>query len=255
MSSTATAPRDDARERLARGRVLIVGAGALGCPAALHLASAGVGTLVLMDPDVVELSNLHRQILHRTAGLGMAKVDSVRSALARRFPRTAIEGRHAALNAENATAQLAEVDFAIDATDGAAAKFLINDAAVATARSFSHAGVLGWHGQTTTVVPGATACLRCLFPEPPPADSLPTCQEAGIVGPIAGFIAAVQAGEAIAALLGRAPPLAGRLLTFDGLARRWRHVALARDPHCRFCGQTPQRDGLEAHGAARYGEK
>jgi molybdopterin/thiamine biosynthesis adenylyltransferase len=222
--------------RLRRRRVLIAGVGGLGCPAALHLAAAGVGTLVLVDPDDIELSNLNRQVLHRASSVGASKAASAAGQLRRLYPSIQIELHAERLVGGNVARLISDVDFVIDGTDGVAAKFLINDAAVALGRPFSHAGVLAFHGQTLTVLPGRSACLRCLFPDVPPAGALPTCQEAGIIGPLAGVIGAVQAGEAVKYLLGEDELLADRLLTFDALTRRWRIVTLSRNPRCTCCG-------------------
>jgi molybdopterin/thiamine biosynthesis adenylyltransferase len=242
-----------ARERLSRSRVLIVGLGALGTPTALQLASAGVGTLFLIDPDVVELSNLHRQILYGMEDLGTSKVGAAERRLLALYPTLAVETRVARLELGNLSELFAQVDFVVDATDGAEAKFLINDGAISTGRPFSHAGVIGFQGQTMTVVPGQSACFRCLFPEPPPAGSVPSCQEAGIVGPTAGFIASVQACETIRTLLGETPLLANRLLTYDASTRRCRRVDLARNPRCPVCGSRARDSRLEAAGTAGYG--
>ena len=174
--TTGTAPAGVSR-RLADASVLIVGIGALGSPVCLQLAAAGVGRLVLMDPDVVELSNLHRQIVHRTADLGRPKVESARDFLRRRFPGVAIDARRQAFDADNGRDATADIDFVIDATDGAESKFLINDTSVSRSLPFSHAGVVGLQGQTMTVLPGKTACLRCLFPDSAPPEDAPTCHE------------------------------------------------------------------------------
>jgi molybdopterin/thiamine biosynthesis adenylyltransferase len=221
-------------ERLAGARVLVVGVGALGSAAALTLAAAGIGTLVLMDPDEVTVSNLHRQILHRTATLGAPKVESARDRLARLHPGIEIEAHAEALRPANVAGAFHGVDFVIDATDGASAKFLINDAAVVAGRAFSHAGVLGLRGQTMTVLPGRSACLRCVFPDPPAPDALPTCREAGVLGPVAGVIGSIQGAEAVRTLVGR-PLLAGRFLTYEAPAHRWRQVPLNRNPSCPMC--------------------
>jgi adenylyltransferase/sulfurtransferase len=232
---------------LAERRVLVVGVGALGCPAAWHLAAAGVGTLVLIDPDRVELSNLHRQILHRSSGIGAAKVTSAATRLRERFPAVRIEPHFAALDPDNLPDLFRAADFIIDATDGVPAKFLINDGAVRWRRPFSHAGVIGFLGQTMTVLPGRTACYRCLFPEPPPAGDVPSCQEAGVVGGIAGVIGALQAAEAIKYLSGADALLTDRLLTYDALSGRWRQVRLARNPRCPLCAETGSGKGEAPH--------
>ncbi|MEO8603890.1 MAG: HesA/MoeB/ThiF family protein [bacterium] len=234
---------------LAAGHVLVVGLGALGCPAAWALAAAGVGRLTLVDPDRVELSNLHRQFLHSTATLGQPKVESAAARLRAAFPAVAIAPHPEAVTADNFAALFGAADFIIDATDGVAAKFLLNDGAVACGRPYSHAGILGFLGQTLTVLPGRSACFRCLFPEPPAPDAVPSCQEAGVMGGIAGVIGTVQAGEAIAHLSGRGAALVDHLLSYDALAGRWRRIRVARNPRCPVCA-APQPAVLDAAAAA-----
>ena len=219
--------------------MLIVGAGGLGTPAALCLAAAGVGTLGLIDGDTVDLSNLHRQIIYRTADSGRAKVAAAAARLATSYPGLSVRGFAQRLTADNAAAIIGAFDFVIDATDGIASKYLVNDAAVLYGVPFSHAGALAFHGQTMTVLPRRSACLRCLFPSPPPPDEMPTCQEAGIIGPVAGSIGVLQATEALKYLLGRGTCLVNRLLTYDALAARWRTITLARRRDCAVCGEHP----------------
>jgi molybdopterin/thiamine biosynthesis adenylyltransferase len=251
----------DAPRALRDATVLIVGVGALGCPAALHLAAAGIGRLVLADPDRVELSNLHRQLLHRTSAIGMAKTESAAARLRARYPDVAIDCCTAMVTPENLPALLRSADFVIDATDGVDSKFLLNDGAVRSGRPLSHAGILGFVGQTLTILPGRSTCYRCLFPEPPPRDEIPTCRAAGVLGPVAGVIGAIQASEAIRTLAGGGAALADRLLTFDGLRGQWRHVRLARNPRCPVCAAagaaaSTARGGtssLAAPHTARYG--
>lgn len=250
MDETSTADLAD-RQTLARGRVLVVGVGALGCPAAQTLAAAGVGTIILLDPDRVELSNLHRQPLHGTAAIGAAKVESAAAALRAAYPAVRIEPHHERLTAANLAGYFAAADFVIDATDGAEAKFLINDGAVRHGTPYSHAGILGFLGQTLTVQPGRSACYRCLFPEPPAPEETVSCRDAGVVGGIAGLIGTIQAGEAIKHLSGRGVPLTDRLLTVDALTGRWRQVRLARNPRCPVCAAPPTHRRLDATGAAR----
>jgi adenylyltransferase/sulfurtransferase len=228
-----------AHDRLARSRVLIVGVGGLGAPAALRLAAAGIGTLGLIDGDAVELSNLHRQIIYRAADLGRPKVTAAAERLMALHPAVAVRGFAQRLTTRNATPIFTEFDFVIDATDGTASKYLVNDAAVLCRVPFSHAGVLAFQGQTMTVVPGQSACLRCLFPSPPPAADMPTCQEAGILGSVAGSVGIVQATEALKYLLGSGTLLTNRLLTYDALSARWRTVALLRRRDCPLCGEQP----------------
>lgn len=225
--------------RLRRGRVLIVGVGGLGSPAAQYLAAAGVGRIGLMDPDAVELSNLHRQVVYEMENLGRSKVEAAAGAIARSNPEVAVQTYPRALAAAELPAIFAGYDFVIDGTDRAAAKFLINDGAVLTRTPYSHAGAAGWVGQTMTVVPGRSACYRCLFPTPPDDDA-PQCQAAGIVGAVVGAIGLVQATEALKYLLGIGSLLTDRLLTFDALALRWRTVPIPRSRCCPVCGPQPR---------------
>jgi molybdopterin/thiamine biosynthesis adenylyltransferase len=234
-----------ARARLRRGRVLIVGAGGLGAPAALQLAAAGVGTVGLVDGDVVDLSNLHRQIIYRTADLGRRKVAAAAQRLATVHPHVAIELHDERLTADNLAGLFARFDFIIDGTDHIASKYLVNDGAVLCNVPFSHAGVLGFQGQTMTVLPGRSACLRCLFPTPPPAGEIPTCQETGVIGALAGTMGVLQATEALKFLLGVGVLLTDRLLTHDALTGRWRSIPLARARHCLLCGDQPRIHCLE----------
>ncbi len=232
------------------GKVLVVGVGGLGSPAALALAVAGVGTIGLIDADVVELSNLQRQILHQTLDLGRPKVVSAREKLLRLNPAIKVIAHYERLQAENLPRLFRTYDFIIDATDGVATKFLINDGAVLLGKPFSYGGIVQFTGQTLTVLPRQTTCLRCLFPEIPSADDIPTCQEAGIIGALAGSIGAVQAAEALKSVLGIGRLLGNRLLTYDATVARWRAVALARNPHCPLCGDSPTIRHLESPPSA-----
>jgi len=239
---------------LREARAVIVGAGGLGCPAALGLAAAGVGTLAVLDPDVVELSNLNRQILHGTRELGTAKVSSLRERLRSLYPDTRVEAHRIRLTTANLPAFFGPADFVIDATDGVEAKFLVNDGAVSAERPYCHAGILGFQGQVMTVLPRRTTCYRCLFPEPPPGEETPTCRDAGILGAVAGVIGAVQAAEAIKYLSGRTGLLTDRILIYDGRTGGWRTAALRRNPRCPVCGKdirgrTYGEAGTETHGS------
>ena len=222
-------------ERLADASVLVVGVGALGCAAAATLAAAGVGRLGLADPDRVERSNLHRQLLHRTADLGRPKVESGRDALVARHPALRVDVAHARLDAGTATELFATRACVVDATDGIATKFLVNDLAVAHGVPLVHGGILRFQGQLMTVLPGVSACYRCLFTAPPEEGSVPSCQEAGVLGSLAGTIGVLQAAEAIRIAAGDAALLADRLLTYDALAGRFRRVRLRRNPTCAAC--------------------
>ncbi len=220
---------------LARARVLVVGAGGLGTAAAAHLAAAGVGTVGIVDPDRVELSNLHRQLLHDAHSLGRPKVTSVRDALRDIAPAVKVEPFEARVEAGNAAGLFTRYDFIVDGTDNFAAKFLINDVAVAVGVPFSHAGVLGFLGQTLTVLPRRSACYRCIFTAPPAAGEIPSCQEAGILGPVAGVLGTIQAGQAVAFLSGTDGLLLDRLLTYDALRGRWRTVRVRPRRDCPAC--------------------
>ncbi len=218
------------------GKVLVVGVGGLGSPAALGLALAGVETIGLVDSDCVELSNLQRQILHFTPDIGKPKVDSAREKFQKLNPSITVLTYNERLNAGNLADVFAAYDFIIDGTDGVVTKFLINDGAVLLNKPFSHAGIVRFHGQALTVLPRQTTCLRCLFPVPPHPDENPTCQEAGILGSLAGSLGSVQAAEAVKYLSGEGELLTDRLLTYDALALRWREIRVRPSPHCPLCG-------------------
>jgi adenylyltransferase/sulfurtransferase len=208
-------PESSTDEMKSTARILIVGIGGLGVPAACALARAGTCHLTLIDPDPVELSNLARQFIYRDSDLGKPKAEVACRRLRERFPQAEIVARVAAFDSHNASSLAASHDFLIDASDSPEAKFLINDVALEARRPFVYGGVLAMVGQAMTVIPGRTSCLRCLFEEPPGADEIASCREAGIVGPVAGVIGEVQAAEAIASLSGEIPRLAGRILTYD----------------------------------------
>jgi molybdopterin/thiamine biosynthesis adenylyltransferase len=227
----------DARARLRETRVLIVGVGGLGAPAALQLAACGVGTIGLLDCDAVEISNLQRQIIYRTIDIGQRKVDAASRRLQPTCPETALRTFDIRLTAENLPSIFRDFDFVIDGTDTVESKFLVNDGAIALGIPFSHAGILGFRGQTLTVIPRRSACLRCLFPLPPSPDEIPTCQSAGIIGALAGSIGLIQAGEALKFLLNEGELLTNRLLTYDAARQRWRTVELSVDPQCPACGE------------------
>lgn len=223
------------QERLRAGRVLVIGAGGLGSPAAFYLAAAGVGTLGLADGDRVELSNLQRQILHTTAALGQRKVESASVTLRALNPDLVVHAHPERLTAQNAAALLAPYDFVIDATDNFASKFLIADVCHHAGKANSHGGIREFIGQTMTVHPGRTACYRCVF-EAPPEDA-PGSGPRGPLGVVPGVIGTIQATEAIKHLLGIGAPLTNNLLVFDALAMTFRRIAVKRHPGCRLCGQ------------------
>ena len=229
--------------RLRESRVLVVGAGGLGSPAAFYLAAAGVGTLGLVDADRVELSNLQRQILYATSDLGREKVESAREKLSQLNPDVEILVYPLRIEENNAAEILSGFHFIIDGSDNFSTKFLINDVAVKLGIAFSHAGIVRLQGQTMTVIPGQTACYRCLFREPPPPGEILSCQQAGILGAVAGTLGSIQATEAIKYLTGfEEGLLTDRLLTYDARAMKFYIVDVRRDNHCTSCRDVPAKE-------------
>ncbi|NTW54198.1 MAG: HesA/MoeB/ThiF family protein [Chlorobaculum sp.] len=221
------------QEKLLRSKVLVIGAGGLGSPAAFYLASAGVGTIGIMDGDTVDLSNLQRQILHTTASVGANKTASARERLEALDPSIRIEPYPFRLSADNAPEILARYGFVIDATDNFDSKFLIARACHEAKKPYSHAGIRNFHGQTMTVIPGKTACYRCLFHE----DGAPVgATPQGPIGALPGVIGSIQAIEAIKFSLGIGTLLTDALLTFDALTMNFRKVTVRRDAGCALCG-------------------
>jgi len=228
------------QKKLAQARVLIVGVGGLGAPAALYLAAAGIGVLGLVDGDTVDLSNLHRQVIHHTHDLGRQKVESARQKIVVLNPDVRVVTTPVVLDAENAAALFSEYDVVIDGTDTFPVKFLINDAAFFTKRPLVHGGILRFEGQMFTIMPGGSACYRCIFQEPPPAGLVPSCREAGVMGPLAGVIGTLQATEALKVILGIGQPLTNRILQYDGLRTEFRTVQIHKNPRCPLCGDVPK---------------
>lgn len=221
------------QEKLLRSKVLVIGAGGLGSPVAFYLAAAGVGTIGLMDGDTVDLSNLQRQILHTTASLGQRKTASAQDRIAALDPAITVESYPFRLSEDNAPEILEGYDFIIDATDNFDSKFLIARACYEAAKPYSHAGIGNFHGQTMTIIPGQTACYRCVFHEDgAPIGGTPQ----GPIGALPGVIGSIQAIEAIKCLLGIGELLTDALLTFDALAMSFRKVTVRRDPACPLCG-------------------
>jgi molybdopterin/thiamine biosynthesis adenylyltransferase len=225
--------------RLLQGKVLIIGAGGLGSPVALYLAAAGVGTIGIADADVVAISNLQRQVIHATPDLGKPKVDSAREKMEAINPDVKVVTHQVWISAENIMDIIRDYDFIIDGTDNFAAKFLINDACVMAGKPYSHGGVLHFIGQTMTVIPGESACYRCIFPEPPPLNAIPTCSQAGVIGVLPGVVGTIQATEAIKYLLGVGKLLTGRLLVYDAEGMDFYASPIARQKKCPLCGENP----------------
>lgn len=227
------------QERLLRSKVLIIGAGGLGSPAALYLAAAGVGTIGIADGDRVDLSNLQRQIIHFTADVGAYKADSAKEKITRLNPDVTVRLHKEMVTSKNIQEIIEDYDFIIDGTDNFPAKFLINDACIFLKKPYSHAGILRFNGQTTTIVPGKSACYRCVFNAPPPAGAVPSCSEAGVLGGMAGVMGTLQAMEALKYLLGSGDLLTDRILVFEALPMSFREITIKKNPRCPVCGEHP----------------
>ncbi|HUM12217.1 MAG TPA: molybdopterin-synthase adenylyltransferase MoeB [Myxococcaceae bacterium] len=221
--------------RLLASRVLVLGAGGLGSPAALYLAAAGVGTLGIVDSDVVEVSNLQRQVLHRSADAGRQKTDSARDALIALNPDLQVFTFAERLTAANVLRIVRDFEVVVDGGDNFPTRYLLNDACVQQGIPLVHGSVYRFEGQATTLLPGVGPCYRCLYPAPPPPELAPSCAEAGVLGVLPGLIGLVQANEVLKLLLGIGTPLVGRLLTFDALGTRFSELSLRRDPGCPTC--------------------
>lgn len=227
------------QERLLKAKVLIIGAGGLGSPCALYLASAGVGTLGLVDSDVVEMNNLQRQIVHSTLTVGKPKAESAKERLNAINPDIKIIAHKLRITSENILDIIKDYDIVVDGSDNFPTRFLVNDACVIGKKPLSHGGIFRYDGQAITIVPGQSPCYRCLFPEPPPPGAVPSCQEAGILGAVAGVIGTIQANEVLKYILGIGDLLTGKLLVFNALDSSFRQVKVPKDPNCPVCGQKP----------------
>jgi len=226
---------EEGQQRLRESRVLIIGAGGLGSPVALYLAAAGVGTLGIVDYDVVDVSNLQRQVLHDSTGIGARKTDSAAVTLARLNPGVVVETHPVRLDASNVVDIATGYDLIVDGTDSFPARYLLNDAAINLRIPMVHGSVLRFEGQVTVIDPYRGPCYRCLFAIPPPPEISPSCAEAGVLGAVPGVIGSLQAVEAVKMLLGIGEPLVARLLVYDGLRADMRVFSIARDPACPAC--------------------
>ena len=226
--------------KLLDSRILLVGAGGLGSPAALYLAAAGVGTIGLIDADVVDASNLQRQVLHSTTAIGEPKVDSARRALEALNPDVTVRTFQERLTSENVDKILSESwDVIVDGADNFPTRYLVNDASVWHGIPVVHGSIFRFEGQVTVFKPGDGPCYRCLFPQPPPPELAPSCAEGGVLGVLPGVIGSLQASEALKLALGIGDPLVGRLLLFDALAAEFNEVQIRKDPNCPVCGEHP----------------
>jgi molybdopterin/thiamine biosynthesis adenylyltransferase/rhodanese-related sulfurtransferase len=225
--------------KLLGAKVLLLGAGGLGSPTALYLAAAGVGTLGLVDHDVVDLSNLQRQILHSNDRIGMPKVESARIAIAALNPDVRVIAHQERLSSENVLRIFKDYDIIVDGCDNFPTRYLVNDACVMLGKPNVHGSIFQFEGMASVFAPGRGPCYRCLFPEPPPPGAAPSCAEAGVLGVLPGLVGCVQALETIKLILGAGRPLIGRMVHFDTLSMEVRVNRLRRDPECPMCGDHP----------------
>src|SRR5690348_454736 len=226
----------EGQRKLKAGRILLIGAGGLGSPLALYLAAAGVGTLGLVDFDVVDVSNLQRQVLHGTKDIGRPKLDSARDRIRDVNPHVHVESYETRLTADNALDIVRDFDIVIDGTDNFATRYLTNDACVLLGKPNVYGSIFRFEGQASVFALEEGPCYRCLFPEPPPPGLVPSCAEGGVLGVLPGLVGTIQATEGIKLVLGVGEPLVGRLLLIDALSMRFRTVRLRKDPSCPACG-------------------
>jgi sulfur-carrier protein adenylyltransferase/sulfurtransferase len=230
---------EDGQAKLLQARVLMVGAGGLGSPSAYYLAAAGVGTIGIIDNDVVDISNLQRQILHANDRVGMPKVESAKKTLEGLNPDVKVIPYQAKLTSENIMEILKEYDLVVDGCDNFPTRYLVNDACVLAGKPNVHGSIFQFEGQATVFYPGKGPCYRCLYPEPPPAEMAPSCAEAGVLGVLPGLIGTIEALEAIKIILGKGDSLIGRLLCFNTLTMEINDLKLRRDSNCPLCGDHP----------------
>jgi molybdopterin/thiamine biosynthesis adenylyltransferase/rhodanese-related sulfurtransferase len=241
---------EEGQRRLKAARVLCVGAGGLGSPAALYLAAAGVGTLGLVDFDVVDFSNLQRQIIHGTPDVGRSKLESAQSRIEALNPEVRVETFEAHFSVTNAKALVEAFDVIVDGTDNFPARYLVNDACVMYGRPNAWGSIFRFEGQASVFAAPGGPCYRCLHPEPPPAGLVPSCAEAGVLGVLPGIIGTIQATEALKLILSIGDPLVGRFLVYDALKMRFRELKLPKDPDCPVCGVRPSITTLRESAAS-----
>jgi molybdopterin/thiamine biosynthesis adenylyltransferase len=227
---------EEGQLRLLDSKALLIGAGGLGSPAAYYLAAAGVGTIGLVDDDVVDASNLQRQIIHTTDRVGMLKGESARVAIEALNPDVTVDVHPFRVNKENVLDLIADYDVIVDGADNFPTRYLLNDAALMARKPLVHASILRFEGHASVFLPYEGPCYRCLFPEPPPPDMAPSCGEAGVLGVLCGVMGNIQANEAIKVLLGIGDTLSGRLMIYDALGMTFTELKVRRDPNCPACG-------------------
>ena len=236
----------EGQQKLLDAKVLLIGAGGLGSPAALYLAAAGVGTLGIVDDDEVDLSNLQRQVIHTQARIGEPKVDSAAQTIAALNPDVEVVPYRTRLSKENVLDLIADYDVIVDGADNFPTRYLLNDAAVRLRKPVVHASILGFDGQLTVFVPYEGPCYRCLYPQPPPADLAPSCGANGVLGVLPGIMGLLQANEAIKLIVGAGEPLVGRLLLFEALSTQFTTLRVRRDAEgCPVCGDGVDLEGTE----------
>src|SRR5437868_2838028 len=226
----------EGQRRLKAARVLMIGTGGLGAPTGMYLAAAGVGTLGVVDFDVVDASNLQRQIIHGTKDVGRPKIESARDRLSDINPNVRVEAYETRLTSENALELFREYDMVVDGTDNFPTRYLVNDACVLAGKPNVYGSIFRFEGQASDFWAAKGACYRCLYPEPPPPGLVPSCAEGGVLGVLPGIVGAIQANEAIKLILGAGEPLINRLLLFDAWRMRFRELKLRKDPDCPVCG-------------------
>ncbi|MFQ5432434.1 MAG: molybdopterin-synthase adenylyltransferase MoeB [Nitrospinota bacterium] len=229
----------EGQKKLLSAKVLLLGAGGLGSPIALYLAAAGVGTVGIVDFDVVDKSNLQRQILHTTSDVGKLKIDSASDTLTDMNPDVKVVKHNTRLSSENAIEIIKDYEIVVDGTDNFATRYLVNDVCVLLDKVNVHGSIFRFEGQVTVFKKVVGPCYRCLYPEPPPPGMVPSCQEAGVLGILPGVVGTLQATEVVKVILGKGEPLVGKLLLYDALKTEFRRLNLRRDPNCPICGDNP----------------
>ncbi len=240
----------EGQNKLLQAKILVVGIGGLGCPASLYLAAAGIGTLGLIDPDLISESNLHRQILYTTQDVGKPKVEVAKERLSALNPDCDVQIYHSALTTENALSLFESFDLIIDGTDNFATRYLVNDACVLANRVNIYGSILRFEGQVSVFADKKGPCYRCLFPNPPDVGSIPNCAEAGVIGTLPGTIGVAQANEAIKWILGAGEPLVGKLMLYDALSAEWVRLSTDKNPQCLLCGEAPTITSLQSENVS-----
>ena len=229
----------EGQEKINAAKVLMIGAGGLGSPSALYLAASGVGEMTIIDPDVVDLSNLQRQIIHDTSSVGMPKVESARRRIAEVNPNVKVNAIQDMLSNDNVRQLVREHDIVVDGTDNFQTRYMVNDTCIFEKKLNVYGSIFRFDGQSTVFCDPEGPCYRCLYPEPPPPGMVPSCAEGGVLGILPGIIGVIQATEAIKLILGKGDPLIGRLLLYDALAMKFRELKIRKDPSCPVCSANP----------------